>query len=147
MSKTRNNHYVPEWYQKGFWEPGETTLAYLNLTPETFKRPDGSSGRKHALHQAPPARAFVQKDLYSTFFGATVDDEIERRLFGDIDTKGSRAVRAFAVGDPAECHRNFENSKSAISPNQFRNLEISHLSKTISKSRNPGSLRPGSLSP
>jgi|TARA_R110002020_G_scaffold470160_1_gene695758 hypothetical protein len=109
MSKTRNNHYVPEWYQKGFWEPGETTLAYLNLTPETFKRPDGSSGRKHALHQAPPARAFVQKDLYSTFFGATVDDEIERRLFGDIDTKGSRAVRAFAVGDPAECHRNFEN--------------------------------------
>lgn len=109
MSKTRNNHYVPEWYQKGFWEPGRTTLAYLNLAPEAFKRSDGSIGHKRALHEAPPSRAFVQRDLYSTFLGATVDDEIERKLFGDVDTRGANAVRAFAAGNPEECHRNFEN--------------------------------------
>jgi uncharacterized protein DUF4238 len=108
MSITRNNHYVPEWYQKGFWKPGSSTLAYLNLMPETFTRSDGSKGHKRALHDAPPARAFVQRDLYSTFFGTLVNDEIERKLFGDIDTRGANAVRAFADGDPAECHQNFE---------------------------------------
>ena len=108
MSKTRNNHYVPEWYQKGFWQPGKTTLAYLNLEPDTFTRADGSTGRKRALHDAPPARAFVQRDLYSTFFGAAIIDEIERKLFGDIDTRGAKAVRAFVGGDQAECHQNFE---------------------------------------
>ena len=108
MSKTRNNHYVPEWYQKGFWQPGKATLAYLNLKPDTFIWSDGSVGRKHALHLAPPARAFVQRDLYSTFFGTAVVDEIERKLFGDIDTRGANAVRAFAGVDPVECHQNFE---------------------------------------
>lgn len=99
---------MPEWYQKGFWQPGEKTLAYLNLQPEAFKRSDGSTGYKTALHQAPPARAFVQHDLYSTFFAGEVIDEIERKLFGDIDTSGAKAVRAFAAGDPVECHQNFE---------------------------------------
>jgi hypothetical protein len=108
MSKTRNNHYVPEWYQKGFWQPAKTTLAYLNLEPDTFTRSDGSIGRKRALHDAPPARAFVQRDLYSTFFGTTAFDEIERKLFGDIDTRGATAVRAFIGGDPVSCHQNFQ---------------------------------------
>lgn len=107
MSKTRDNHYVPEWYQKGFWEPGKATLAYLDLAPEPFTRHDGSKGHKRALHDAPPARAFFQTDLYSTFFGTIVNDEIERKLFGDIDTSGARAVRAFAAGDRSECHHNF----------------------------------------
>ncbi|MBM1310354.1 DUF4238 domain-containing protein [Sulfitobacter mediterraneus] len=109
MPITRKNHYVPEWYQKGFWEAGRSTLAYLNLMPETFTRSDGSKGHKRALHDAPPARAFVQWDLYSTFFGTLVNDEIERQLFGDIDTRGAKAVRAFADGDPRECHENFES--------------------------------------
>lgn len=109
MSKTRNNHYVPEWYQKGFWEPGEATLAYLNLMPDSFTRSDGTKGYKRALHNAPPRRAFVSRDLYSTFFGAAVNDEIERKLFGDIDTRGAMAVRAYAGGDEVECHDNFES--------------------------------------
>ncbi|MDX8355572.1 DUF4238 domain-containing protein [Cognatiyoonia sp. IB215182] len=107
MSKTRNNHYVPEWYQKDFWEAGKTTLAYLDLAPEQFIRSDGSKGFKNSLHEAPPSRAFVKRDLYSTFFGTTVNDEIERKLFGDVDTRGAPAVRAFAKGNPTECHENF----------------------------------------
>lgn len=38
-----------------------------------------------------------------------MNDEIERKLFGDIDTRGAKAVRAFADGDPRECHENFES--------------------------------------
>jgi hypothetical protein len=47
-------------------------------------------------------------DLYSTFFGTSVNDEIERRLFGDIDGRGSKAVRAFAGADVSEWHRQFQ---------------------------------------
>lgn len=85
MSKTRNNHYVPVWYQEEFWELDKNTLAYLDLTPERFTRSDGSPGLKNDLHNAPPSRAFVTRDLYSTFFGTTVDDEIEKKLCGDVD--------------------------------------------------------------
>ena len=77
-------YYAPVWHQRGFWQPGKTTLAYLNLEPDTFTRLDGLIGYERALHDAPPARAFVQRDLYSTFFGTAVIDEIERKLFGDI---------------------------------------------------------------
>lgn len=109
MTKTRNNHYVPKWYQKGFLEPGKTTLDYLDLAPHSFLRGDGSVAFEHGLRNAPPSRAFVQRDLYSTHFGTSVNDEIERKMFGDIDSKGARAIRAFSAGDPNECHRNFEN--------------------------------------
>jgi hypothetical protein len=54
------------------------------------------------------SRAFRERDLYSTFFGTSVNDEIERRLFGDIDTRGSNAIRAFAGSDVGEWHRHFQ---------------------------------------
>ena len=57
---------------------------------------------------SPTSRCFVQRDLYSTFFGTSVNDEIERRLFGHIDTQGSKAVKAFAGEDIAEWHRHFQ---------------------------------------
>ena len=41
MSKTRNNHYVPQWYQEGFFEPGRSSLAYLDMTPDRKVLPDG----------------------------------------------------------------------------------------------------------
>ena len=37
----------------------------------------------------------------------TLNDEIERKLFGDIDTRGSRAVKAFAGTDIAAWHEHF----------------------------------------
>ena len=50
MSKTRNNHYVPQWYQEGFFEIGRSTLAYLDMKP---------APRDYAMHKAVTAfRAF-----------------------------------------------------------------------------------------
>ncbi len=43
MSKTRNNHYVPQWYQEGFFEPGKNTLAYLDLAPKRQVLNDGKA--------------------------------------------------------------------------------------------------------
>jgi hypothetical protein len=108
MSKTRNNHYVPQWYQEGFFEPGKNTLAYLDLTPKRETLADGREIRHRDLFDAPTSRSFHQYDLYSTFFGTSVNDEIERFLFGDIDGRGSKAIRAYAGADVSEWHHHFQ---------------------------------------
>ena len=109
MSKTRNNHYVPQWYQEGFFEPGRSSLAYVDMTPDRKVLPDGRLiAQNSTWDDTPTSRAFRQKDLYSTFFGTSVNDEIERHLFGDIDNRGSKAVRAFAGTDVREWHEHFQ---------------------------------------
>ena len=107
MSITRDNHFVPQWHQRGFLEPGRSTLSYLDLTPPTKTLADGRVIEGRSLFDAPTKRCFFQTDLYSTFFGTAVNDEIERKLFGDIDTRGSEAVRAFAGTDIAAWHDHF----------------------------------------
>ena len=77
MSKTRNNHYVPQWYQEGFFEIGRSTLAYLDMKPPQRILDGGRVITERALFDAPTSRAFQQRDLYSTFFGTSVNDEIE----------------------------------------------------------------------
>jgi hypothetical protein len=110
MSVTRNNHYVPQWYQEGFFEPGRSSLAYVDMTPDRKVLPDGRViTQRGAWDETPTSMAFRQKDLYSTFFGTSVNDEIERRLFGDIDTKGSQAVRAFIGTEMREWHEHFQD--------------------------------------
>jgi hypothetical protein len=99
VSKTRNNHYVPQWYQRGFLEEGRDTLRYVDLRPTMHPQRDGSSRPGRSTFDWAPAKCFYQTDLYSTHFLFHVDDEIERRLFGDIDGRGSAAVRDFAEGD------------------------------------------------
>ena len=108
MSKTRNNHYVPQWYQEGFFEAGRKTLAYLDMKPPQSILDDGRVITQRDFFDTHTSRAFRQLDLYSTFFGTSVNDEIERRLFGDIDTRGSNAIRAFAGSDVSEWHRHFQ---------------------------------------
>lgn len=66
-----------------------------------------SNGR--SLFNSPTSRAFVEQDLYSTFFGVEVNDEIERKLFGDIDRRGAEAIRAFCGDDQRAWHEHFED--------------------------------------
>jgi hypothetical protein len=109
MSVTRNNHYVPQWYQEGFFESGRKSLAYVDMTPDRKVLPDGRVIVQNAAwDDTPTSRAFCQKDLYSTFFGTSVNDEIERHLFGDVDGRGSKAIRAFIGTDAREWHRHFQ---------------------------------------
>ncbi len=109
MSVTRKNHYVPHSHQEGFFRAGNDTFALLDLNPEKHPKPDGTWVAGRSLFKCHTARAFVQEDLYSTFFGTQVNDEIERKLFGDIDTRGAPAVRAFCETDEAEWHDHFED--------------------------------------
>ncbi len=110
MSVTRDNHYVPQWYQEGFFAPGRKSLAYLDMTPDQKVLPDGRVITQNSVwNNTPTSRAFFQTDLYSTFFGTSVNDEIERRLFGNVDTRGSQAVRAFIGTDMREWQDHFQD--------------------------------------
>lgn len=120
MSPVRNNHFVPQWYQQQFLTDGRNTLCYLDLYPEIFTRRDGSKTTGRALFDAPTSRAFVERDLYSTFFGATINDEIERKLFGNIDTRGAHAVRAFCETDKTAWHAHFESLFEYIDAQKLR---------------------------
>lgn len=109
MSVTRKNHYVPQWYQKGFLANDREQLVYLDLDPDTKALPDGRVVTMNSRRRQGPASCFYEMDLYTTFFGGLFNDEIERFLFGQIDTSGSKAVRAFATDDVAQWHRSFQD--------------------------------------
>jgi hypothetical protein len=78
------------------------------VTPPQKTLPDGRVITERSLFDATTSRAFRQMDLYSTFFETSINDEIERRLFGDIDARGSNAVRAYAGTDVEQWMRHFE---------------------------------------
>lgn len=120
MSITRDNHYVPQWYQRQFFEPGRETLAYLDMAPERHRLPDGREMPGKSLFTSPTSRCFVETDLYSTFFGATINDEIERKLFGAIDDRGSKAVRAYQTADQSAWHDYFQDLFEYIDAQKLR---------------------------
>ena len=106
---TRNNHYVPQWYQRGFIESGQSQLHYLDMSPLQKVLSDGRTVPMNALHKWGPKSCFSEYDLYSTHFGTVVNDEVEKFLFGSIDDRGSKAVRAFADGDMSAMHYAFQD--------------------------------------
>src|SRR5579864_4790641 len=96
---TRQNHYVPIWYQKGFIV-GPSTLHLLDLSPPQTVLADGRLITGRAVTSRAPKSCFWAEDLYTTRFGSTINDEVERYLFGAIDDFGARAVRALANNHP-----------------------------------------------
>ena len=109
MNKTRNNHYVPRWYQQGFLSNGLEQLHYLNLQPDRIALPDGKIKTLNECRLNSISKSFCTKDLYTTFFGKYINDEIERKLFGDVDYTGAIAVRAFMKDDPSAWVHHFSN--------------------------------------
>lgn len=86
---TRDNHYVPQWYQKGFANKDEK-LYYLDLSPESKVLPNGRVIVFNDKKQLPPSQCFFEYDLYTTFFGPFISDIFERKLFGHLDDTGAR---------------------------------------------------------
>ncbi|MFT5138042.1 MAG: hypothetical protein ACI8XV_003090 [Arenicella sp.] len=128
MSKTRDNHFVPQWYQKGFLSNPENNLFFLDLTPDEILYPNGTpvtlpdgTAKKHRhLNHFPTSKCFYQKDLYTTFFGQYISDDIETLLFGKVDDEGAKAVRAFINTDMRGWHEHFINFFSFIDTQKIR---------------------------
>lgn len=91
----RNNHYVPEWYQRRFMLLGDTQLHYLYLKPDTFVDARGVSHIDKALKLRGPGVCFMERDLYTRRFQGITSTEIEKRFFGEIDSKGKKAIEYF----------------------------------------------------
>ncbi len=95
---TRNNHFVPVWYQQGFLAPGEGELFVYDKTPDyTINLANGSPKhvkRRHVSRKG-PYKFLRLTDLYTTQFFGVLNDEIERKLFGAIDDRGANAVAMF----------------------------------------------------
>ena len=120
MSKTRDNHYVPEWYQKGFLQNDTDKLCYLDLTPDKKELPNGRIVVFNDRHDWHTSKCFYQTDLYTTFFGNYINDDVETFLFGKIDDSGARAIRAFIDTDMSGWHKNFVNFFSYIDTQKIR---------------------------
>lgn len=104
---TRNNHYVPQWYQRGFLPQGQAMLYVLDIAPESKTYPDGRKITESRPRQVSPSRAFCEQDLYTKRLGDVINDDIEKFLFGVIDKRGAVAVRALIDNDLARLHGYF----------------------------------------
>lgn len=120
MSKTRANHYVPQWYQRGFLSSHSNQFHYLDLSPDTKRLPDGRVITMNSRSIRPTSTCFYQTDLYTAFFGKYINDEIERILFGQIDNAGAKAVWAFAEDDMAGWHYHFTDFFSYMDSQKIR---------------------------
>ncbi|WP_447791039.1 DUF4238 domain-containing protein [Pseudomonas farris] len=107
MNKTRDNHFVARWYQEGFMDARDSQLCYLTRRDIHLKNGEAKMVYSKRWHTS--AQKLYKTDLYSTFFGTEVNDDIERELFGPIDDNGSKAVRAFLTNDQSQWHHNFQN--------------------------------------
>jgi uncharacterized protein YchJ len=118
MSTTRDNHYVPQWYQSGFMEERDNELRHIKN--KVIVLPNGTSKTLNSKKWYTPAQALYQKDLYTTFFGEEVSDTIERKLFGPIDENGSSAVRAFLTDDQVQWNYKFQDFFAYLDAQKLR---------------------------
>lgn len=118
MNQTRNNHYVPQWHQSGFVDERDNELRHLKHRKIALK--DGSTKIVPGKKWYTPAQCFYKKDLYSTFFGTIVNDDIEKKLFGPIDDNGANAVKAFITDDQSQWHHNFQDFFTYLDAQKLR---------------------------
>jgi len=100
--------------------PGSEQIRYLCLQPRIINLPDGGKREVYSKKWYHPSQCFYQTDLYTTFFGKQINDDIERLLFGQIDRTGCNAVHAYISGDPVKQHENFQNLFTYIDAQKLR---------------------------
>ena len=119
----RNNHYVPQWYQRRFIPEGQVNreLFYLRLKPGSFVDPRGVTHTRKAVRRLGPRHCFAENDLYTTPFAGMKSRDIERLFFGQIDTRGKDAVEFFARYDHTDIDGDaFQNLLLYLSTQKLR---------------------------
>ncbi len=98
MTKYRDNHYVPIWFQERFIPNAskERKYYYLDMKPETLM----SNGRRYtrkSLLRWGPQKCFCEYDLYTTKFGSWISTEIEEKFFGPLDATARESLDYFST--------------------------------------------------
>jgi hypothetical protein len=96
VQKSHKHHYVPEWYQRRFMLEGQSAYYRLDLSPECIPTPSGKVIRKGEILHKGPTKFFYEIDLYTARYLNAVNDDIEKYLFGIIDTDGAKAISAMS---------------------------------------------------
>jgi len=110
MQISHKHHYVPEWYQRRFLLAGQKSYYRLDLEPEIIKTPLGKLIKKGEILSKGPGKYFYEVDLYTTVYFGQENDDIEKYLFGEIDTLGAKALAAIVSKDwMRELHDNIVN--------------------------------------
>ena len=120
LQVTRQNHYVPIWYQRRFNLGPRGTLRYLDLDPPSIELPTGHTIIGKGLRFRSPRQCFRKTDLYTTRFGGTFNDEVERFLLGRIDAVGAIAVRAVVGNDHQLIHKYFQRLFEYLNAQKLR---------------------------
>ncbi len=123
MSFTVRNHYVPQWYQRRFFEreAGQTTFFYLDMKPDTIRLPGGQTKPKKSVYVQGPVKCFKADHLYTLLFGKNASDVIEKVFFGRIDATGEKAVPFFAdYGMRAGVNEAFRGMMDYVAAQLFR---------------------------
>lgn len=82
----------------------------LDLDPEIIKTPNGKVIKKGEILSKGPNKYFYEVDLYTTVYFGKENDDIEKYLFGEIDTLGAKALSAMVSKDwMRELHENIVN--------------------------------------
>ncbi len=130
----RNNHYVPQWYQRRFVPPGQTDqeLFYLDLRPTFFSDPRGVRHPRKNPRRQGFKHCFFESDLYTTRVGGIESTEIEQQFFGTIDTQGRKAVDYFAnFAHPWDGGKPFQEMLKYMSTQKLRTPKgLAWLSET-----------------
>lgn len=99
MQQSHKHHYVPEWYQRRFMFEGQNAYFRLDLSPEIIRTQAGKIVKKGEILLKGPGKFFFETDLYTTKYFNLENDDIEKYLFGKIDTDGVAAISAMASPD------------------------------------------------
>ena len=109
---------MPQWHQNGFVDERDNELRHLKR--REIKLTDGSTKIVFGRNWFTSAQCFYEKDLYSTFFGTIVNDDIEKKLFGPIDDNGADSVKAFLTDDQAQWQHNFQHLFTYLDAQKLR---------------------------
>lgn len=109
---------MPQWHQNGFADERDNELRHLKH--RKIKLKDGTTKIVQSKNWFSSAQCFYFKDLYSTFFGMIVNDDIEKKLFGPIDDNGANSVKAFLTDDQAQWHNNFQDLFTYLDAQKLR---------------------------
>lgn len=94
------HHYVPQWYQRGFLNEGQTAFKILDLHPDIYRDKTGRvRGHSRAILDKGPDAWFFESDLYTTRVFGEPNDDIERLLFGPLDDRGKIAITSYRDQD------------------------------------------------
>ncbi len=119
----KNNHYVPQWYQELFLPAGQKNkeLYYLDLKPDKFVAPNGATYMKKELYHQGFAHCFAEEDLYTRKFKDIELTDIEQYFFGQIDSRGHKAVKYFErFAHPWDGGDSFRDMMNFISVQKLR---------------------------